>query len=51
MKTFTKKFEIEFGDISKDINEYAKKNDLEIVSASITERWGYLIALVVFKEQ
>lgn len=50
MKIFVKSFKTEYGDIAEYINEYARKNNLEIVSVSIAEKWGYLNALVVFKE-
>lgn len=49
MKTFVKSFKTEYGDLSTDINRYAKENNLEIISVSIAEKWGYLNALVVFK--
>lgn len=49
MKTFVKSFKTEYGDIAENINEYAKENNLEIISVSIAEKWGFLNALVVFK--
>ena len=51
MKTFVKSFKAEYGDIADGINKYAKENNLEIILVSIAERWGYLNALVIFKEQ
>lgn len=49
MKTFVKQFKTDYGDLSNEINDYAKSKNLEIISVSIAEKWGYLVVFVVFK--